>query len=172
MARLPVWMQLGNIPLELFTQTGISYIARALRNPLYMDRFTTSQQRLAFAKVCVEVEATSELPACIEVELRDGSIVPVKVEVPWMPLKCKQCGIFGHGAKTCPKQQNIAKVWVPKRKEGDIPQNVNVNLKGEEEKQEQGPVKEDFGSAKRAITLSTTTLNAVKENLWSEQKAI
>lgn len=88
MAKLPLWIHLGNIPLELFTQTGISYIASALGNPLYMDRFTANQQRVAFAKVCIEVEAAKEIPNTIEVQLRDGSLVMVHVEVPWKPLKC------------------------------------------------------------------------------------
>ena len=51
MAKLPLWIHLGNILLELFTQIGISYIASTLGNPLYMDRITVNQQRLAFAKV-------------------------------------------------------------------------------------------------------------------------
>ena len=80
MTRLPVWIQLGNIPLELFTQKGISYIASAIGNPLYMDRITASQQRLAFAKVCVEIEVSMEMVRSIEVEVRNGSTVHVMVE--------------------------------------------------------------------------------------------
>ena len=34
MAKLPLWIHLSNIPLELFTQTGISYIASVVGNPL------------------------------------------------------------------------------------------------------------------------------------------
>ncbi|XVE67823.1 hypothetical protein DITRI_Ditri09bG0019400 [Diplodiscus trichospermus] len=71
MAKLPVWIQLGNIPLELFTKTGISYIVSALGNPLYMDRITANQQRLSFAKVCVEIEASMTIPDSIIVELGD-----------------------------------------------------------------------------------------------------
>ena len=47
-----------------------------------MDRFTTSQQHLAFAKVCIEVEAAKEIPHTVEVQLRDGSLVTIHVEVP------------------------------------------------------------------------------------------
>ena len=82
MAKLPVWIQLGNIPLELFTQKGISYIASAIGNPLYMDRYTASQQRLAFAKVCVELGASKEVIRSIEVEERNGKKIHVSVEYP------------------------------------------------------------------------------------------
>ncbi|XVE68774.1 hypothetical protein DITRI_Ditri09bG0097000 [Diplodiscus trichospermus] len=48
MAKLPVWVQLSNIPLEFFTQRGISYIAK--------------------------LDAKLEVPKMIDVVLRDGSI--------------------------------------------------------------------------------------------------
>ncbi|XVE49273.1 hypothetical protein DITRI_Ditri01bG0069800 [Diplodiscus trichospermus] len=81
MAKLPIWVQLSHIPLELFAQRGISYIASALGNPFYMDRFTASQQRLAFAKVCVEIDAKMEIPKMIDVALRDGTIDQIYVDI-------------------------------------------------------------------------------------------
>ncbi|XVF06495.1 hypothetical protein REPUB_Repub06bG0053200 [Reevesia pubescens] len=38
-----------------------------------MDSITASQKRLAFAKVCVEVDACFDIPQAITVELGDGS---------------------------------------------------------------------------------------------------
>ncbi|XVF59307.1 hypothetical protein PTKIN_Ptkin07bG0265200 [Pterospermum kingtungense] len=55
MSRPPVWLHLRNVPLELFTQDGLSCIVSVIGNPLYMDRITTSQKRLAYAKVCIEL---------------------------------------------------------------------------------------------------------------------
>ncbi|XVE50102.1 hypothetical protein DITRI_Ditri01bG0134500 [Diplodiscus trichospermus] len=91
--------KLSNVPLELFTQKGINYIASALGRPLYMDRFTVGQQRLAFAKVCIEIDAKTEIPKVIDVILRDGTVGQIFVEIPWMPAKCTHCAIFGHGDK-------------------------------------------------------------------------
>ena len=68
--------------MELFTQKGISYIASALGNPLYMDRITANQQRLAYAKVCVEVAADKEILRSIRVKLRNGTYATIHVEVP------------------------------------------------------------------------------------------
>ncbi|MFQ6671301.1 hypothetical protein Gotur_035896 [Gossypium turneri] len=59
---LPVWIHLKHVPLELFTGGGLSYIASALGNPLYMDRITASKQRLPYAKVCVELSVDQVLP--------------------------------------------------------------------------------------------------------------
>ncbi|KAK8695161.1 hypothetical protein V6N13_000334 [Hibiscus sabdariffa] len=50
--KLPIWIHLLNIPLELFTGVGLSYIASALGNSLYMDSVTASKSRLALIKVC------------------------------------------------------------------------------------------------------------------------
>lgn len=54
---IPVWIHLSNIPLEMFNQKGIGYLASAVGTPLFMDKFTAKKQRLAFARVRVEVDA-------------------------------------------------------------------------------------------------------------------
>ena len=69
MAKLPLWIKLSNVPLELFTQRGISYIANAIGNLLYIDRITANQQRLSYAKVCVKIEVIKDIPRSIKVEL-------------------------------------------------------------------------------------------------------
>ena len=134
MAKLPIWVHLGNIPLELFSQRRISYIANALGNPLYMDRITASQQRLAFARVCIELDAAVEVPRHIEVVLRNGRTVMVNVTVPWMPLKCSVCNIFGHSVKDCANKlvTVTTKVWVPKTvKEKEAEEKEDPNKKEE-----------------------------------------
>ncbi|XP_039038081.1 uncharacterized protein LOC120175552 [Hibiscus syriacus] len=93
LALMPVWVQLYNIPLELYSQKGLSYIASALGTPLYMDTITASRERLEFAKLCIKIEAGSVLPEDILVTLRDRSTVSIKVHVPWMPhLKKSKSG--------------------------------------------------------------------------------
>ena len=87
-------MHLGNVPLELFTQQGLSYIASAIGNPLYMDRFIVCQSRLAFAKIYVEVEATLDIPRFIDIQMRDSSYVSISLEVPWYPHKFSNCFIL------------------------------------------------------------------------------
>ncbi|GAV92379.1 DUF4283 domain-containing protein, partial [Cephalotus follicularis] len=52
---IPVWVKLSNIPAELWTRTGLSYIASAIGVPLCMDAATAVGNRLSFARVCVEM---------------------------------------------------------------------------------------------------------------------
>ena len=102
MKKLSIWIQLGNVPLELFTKNGLSYIASAIGNPLYMDRITANKQCLAFAKVCVDVDASAEIPRSIKVKMRNGSVISIFVVIPWLPQKRSHCSIFGHLDKNCP----------------------------------------------------------------------
>ncbi|XVE75051.1 hypothetical protein DITRI_Ditri12bG0066400 [Diplodiscus trichospermus] len=115
LAKIPIWLHLRNVPLELFTRSGLSYIASAVGIPLYMDRITTSYQRLAYAKVCVEIKVSSEIPSSIEVRMKDGSPVSISMEVPWHQQRCKNCSLFGHSPNTCQrKAATITKAWVLK----------------------------------------------------------
>ncbi|XVF71931.1 hypothetical protein PTKIN_Ptkin12aG0079500 [Pterospermum kingtungense] len=60
--KVPLWVHLVNVSLEAFNKTGLSYIASALGTLLYMDRITAKQQRLTYAKICVEDDAFREIP--------------------------------------------------------------------------------------------------------------
>ncbi|XVE74986.1 hypothetical protein DITRI_Ditri12bG0061700 [Diplodiscus trichospermus] len=116
LAKLLIWLHLRQVPLELFTRSGLSYIASAIGVPLYMDRITASFQRLAYAKVCVEIDVTSEIPSTIEVRMKDGSPVSITVEVPWHPQRCTNCSLFGYSSKTCQRKPAVVtKTWVPKQ---------------------------------------------------------
>ncbi|MBA0845199.1 hypothetical protein Goarm_022516, partial [Gossypium armourianum] len=88
----------------------LSYTASTLSTPLYMDNITALQQRLAYAKVCVEISVDFELPRFINVELCDGSFVYIGVEVPWILMHCLQCWSFIYSGKLCSKK-NGEKFW-------------------------------------------------------------
>ncbi|KAK8667936.1 hypothetical protein V6N13_105409 [Hibiscus sabdariffa] len=91
-----VWLRLWHVPLELYSQQGLSYLASALGKPLYTDRATTLRQNLEFAKICVDIAASFTLPTSVLVDLGDGNIVDIQVELFWAPPKCAYCSIFGH----------------------------------------------------------------------------
>ncbi|XVF72304.1 hypothetical protein PTKIN_Ptkin12aG0110100 [Pterospermum kingtungense] len=103
-SKVPIWVHLKGVPLELFTRRGIGYLASVLGVPLYMDRFTAERKRLEYARVCIELDVNKEIPGFIEAVRRNGSIVTVEVVVPWLPAKCEECQVFGHSAKACSKK--------------------------------------------------------------------
>lgn len=59
---VPLWVKLHGVPLEYWTPVGLSHIASAVGKPLHTDKLTASKKRISFARICVEVEASKELP--------------------------------------------------------------------------------------------------------------
>ncbi|XP_039029118.1 uncharacterized protein LOC120163190 [Hibiscus syriacus] len=108
---MPIWVQLYNVPLELFSQKGLSYIASTIVKPLHMDSITTSREKLEYARVCVEISVDSRIPEYVDVLLCDGSTIRIRVFVPWKPISCDQCSRFGHSIKYCPQGKKVEQVW-------------------------------------------------------------
>ncbi|XP_039002034.1 uncharacterized protein LOC120128424 [Hibiscus syriacus] len=118
LSRIPIWVHLFNVPLELFNCEGLSYIASAIGYPISMDSITASKSRLEFAKICVEVGPSEAIPKFVDVVLNNGKTVSIVVEVPWMPPCCKYCNVFGHSVKGCkqnPIPQTSTMVWRKKK---------------------------------------------------------
>lgn len=114
--KIPIWVKLSQIPLSYWSDEGISYIASALGKPLFTDEMTTNNDFLNFARVCIEVSATSSFPSSIKVvvmhsEKSEKTFVPVDVEYQSRPPVCPFCKVFGHSQVKCPKA-NFK--WVPK----------------------------------------------------------
>ncbi|GAV93032.1 DUF4283 domain-containing protein/zf-CCHC_4 domain-containing protein, partial [Cephalotus follicularis] len=109
---IPNWVKLSNVPVHLWSKLGLSYIASVLGRPLYMDTPTTKRHSLNFARVCVDMLASSPFPSSIALDLDDGSSTVVNVEYPWKPQACSLCKVFDHSNKSCPKA--VRREWLPK----------------------------------------------------------
>lgn len=116
LTKIPLWAHFYNVPLELWSEAGLSFVASAVGKPLYADQLTESCKRISFAKICVEVDSSSPLPETFDITLPSGAVFTIKVWYPWRPFMCETCKVFGH--KNCavkavpvgPTQQ----VWVAK----------------------------------------------------------
>ncbi|GAV74672.1 DUF4283 domain-containing protein, partial [Cephalotus follicularis] len=64
---ISVWVKLANVPPELWTRLGLSYVASVLGVPLSMDVATSAGNRLSFARVCVEMKASRSFPNSFKV---------------------------------------------------------------------------------------------------------
>ncbi|GAV74061.1 DUF4283 domain-containing protein/zf-CCHC_4 domain-containing protein, partial [Cephalotus follicularis] len=109
---ISVWVKLSRVPVQYWTKLGLSYIASVLGKPLHMDVSTTKRHALTFARVCVDMAATSTFPYNIILELEDGNTTTIEVEYPWRPTSCTLCKVFDHSNKTCPRA--VRREWLPK----------------------------------------------------------
>lgn len=97
--KIPLLVIPRNIPMHLYSNTCISYIASAIGKPLYMDKGTTNLTHLDFARICVEVDAGGEIEKVINVDIGEEEFVKVEVIIPWCPEKCVKCSQFGHNCE-------------------------------------------------------------------------
>ncbi|KAL0295646.1 UNVERIFIED_CONTAM: hypothetical protein Scaly_3095000 [Sesamum calycinum] len=121
--QVPVWIRLRHLPVEFWTDDGLSTVASGVGRPLYQDTITRTCTRLDFARVCVMLDISSTLPKHLIIMMpkEDGNVVPCKVEVEyeWVPPKCKTCMSLGHTTAACPESKKVEKppvaVYVQKR---------------------------------------------------------
>lgn len=138
LSKLPLWIQLYNVPLQYWSEEGLSYIASAVGKPLYADEMTESARRISYAKICVEVDVHSPLPHSIDLLTSTGRVVKIRVKYPWRPLRCVTCQVFGHSE--CSQQNKVSaqpvflgntqslpqnKVWVVKN--GKVVEDLHTN---------------------------------------------
>ncbi|TYK26656.1 DUF4283 domain-containing protein [Cucumis melo var. makuwa] len=101
---VPVWITLGKLPMELWTEAGLAVVAGAVGKPISLDLATKERRRLSYARVCVELEGGSNMPSEITVNLR-GVEFNVSVNYEWKPRKCNLCGAFGHSSSKCSRSE-------------------------------------------------------------------
>ena len=124
--RIPIWVRFFNIPLELWTREGLSRIASTVGSPLHADQMTASLKRLAYARICLEINIDDTLPTSLDLLLENGSSVEVRIEYGWIPKRCSICMGSDHPSKNCLK--SARQIWVPKS--AGNPGNVNSNKSG------------------------------------------
>ena len=98
-----VWIKLGRILLELWTDASLAIVASAIGKPLSFDLATKERRRLSYACICVELNVDNTMPAEITVNRRGEEFI-VTVTYEWKPRKCNLCRSFGHSQSTCPKE--------------------------------------------------------------------
>ena len=68
-SRIPVWVQLHDVPLEYWIAEGLSCLASAVGIPLYADSATEGRRRLNYARVCIEIDASKPIVTEFSVDL-------------------------------------------------------------------------------------------------------
>ncbi|KAF5192426.1 Mads-box transcription factor family protein [Thalictrum thalictroides] len=97
---------------------------------------------LTFVRICIEVDATKELPLSIPIKTSSKSYI-IDVEYVWKPLLCTECKRLGHETNRCGSQAEIAR---PRQQAQGW-----TNAKFKEARKEHLPNKEPMQIGKQAV---------------------
>ncbi|KAK1303554.1 hypothetical protein QJS10_CPB11g01546 [Acorus calamus] len=104
LSSIPIWVRLPNLPLHLWNVDCLSRIGSLIGSPLFMDSATLRCTKTSFARLCIEVEASTVLPDEVSVEIAPGLKEKFKVDYDWRPSACIHCQTFGHNEVRCCKK--------------------------------------------------------------------
>ncbi|KAK1324492.1 hypothetical protein QJS10_CPA01g01912 [Acorus calamus] len=85
--------RLPNLPLHLWEEDSLSRIGSLLGVPLYADSATLRCSRASYARICVEVQASTPLPDSIVVEMAPGIRESLKIDYDWKPHPANSLGL-------------------------------------------------------------------------------
>ncbi|KAK1275686.1 hypothetical protein QJS04_geneDACA016795 [Acorus gramineus] len=129
LSSIPLWIRLPNLPLHLWEEDCLSRIGSLLGVPLYADSATLRCSQASYARICVEVQASTPLPDSILVEIAPRIRESLKVDYDWKPHPCNHCQNFGHDEACCVMKPNVA---APNMGKGGKVVPVAISTKGEE----------------------------------------
>lgn len=80
---------------------------------MFCDEFMVYQSRTIFARICVEVGATSVIPKKILIDVEGSDIFEQEVIVEWRPPSCLVCKCFSHNQKSCKMRLRLQEQIIP-----------------------------------------------------------
>ncbi|CAI9106095.1 OLC1v1005153C1 [Oldenlandia corymbosa var. corymbosa] len=81
--------------------------------PICTDGITTTQGRLSYARIYVEIDPSTELIDKVTLKGPGGIQFEQKIEYEWVPSKCTNCVCFGHSTEKC--NIPLTPKWIPKQ---------------------------------------------------------
>lgn len=101
-----IWVQFHNLPVECWDGETLETIAGNFGNLIEIDEFTSSLARSRFARVYIESDLSK--PICRGFWLGDDlHRVFVVVMYERLPIFCYNCGLVGHGSKSCACSESL-----------------------------------------------------------------
>ncbi|GJS19258.1 zinc knuckle CX2CX4HX4C containing protein [Tanacetum coccineum] len=122
LTRIPIWVKIHDIPLQVFSEDGISLIATKIGKPIMLDSYTSSMcidswGRSSFARCLIEVKADDVLKESMVVNKRKNG----KTGTSSNSNNRNSVKIDGHSGKLNVK-------YVPKAAEDENVFNKSINL--------------------------------------------
>ncbi|XP_042486025.1 uncharacterized protein LOC122066273 [Macadamia integrifolia] len=96
LSSIPVWVTLPYLPSQFWTLEALSAIGSVIGHPISLDVRTKTLERLSYARLCVEVNASEQLPSTVAIKDEEGRIFKQEIMYDWKLTKCSACKVFGH----------------------------------------------------------------------------
>ncbi|GJZ50939.1 zinc knuckle CX2CX4HX4C containing protein [Tanacetum coccineum] len=114
LTRILVWVKIHDVPIQVFSEDGLSIIASQIGKPIMLDSYTSSMcmeswGRSSFVQCLIEINVEDVLKESLTmgVPLIEGTgfiIETATIEYEWKPPRCDLCKIFGHVHDHCPRK--------------------------------------------------------------------
>ncbi|KAL5169644.1 Transposon TX1 uncharacterized protein [Glycine soja] len=101
LSKIPVWVKLRNLPLELWNPQALGKILSKIGSPIRSDHLIASKGSISFARALVEVDTSLELIDEVRFRLPTGKTFVQKIEHEKRPSFCTHCKMIGHHLTNC-----------------------------------------------------------------------
>lgn len=98
---VPLWVHLKNVPMDMFSWKGLSFVTSAVGEPVRMHSDTAQCLDFKLAKMFVKADLSKDLPKVLNFSSPNGKEAMVEFTYPWLPTRCSTCGKWGHQASVC-----------------------------------------------------------------------
>lgn len=109
LSKIPVWVKLWNLPLELWNPQALGKILSKVGLPIHTDHLTAFKGSISFALALVEVDASLELTEEVRFRLPTGKMFIQKIKYENRRAFCTHCKMIGHRLANC-KAVPVAKL--------------------------------------------------------------
>ncbi|GLT37492.1 hypothetical protein SLA2020_506690, partial [Shorea laevis] len=96
-----VWVKLYGVPSMCFHEAIVLYLGSKLGKPIKVDSITLLGVREKFARVCIEVDLSQQLPSSVALDLEELPQSLILVEYEGLHKICFHCGEYGHTEDIC-----------------------------------------------------------------------
>ena len=134
---MPVWVTFPNLDISFWSINGLSKVASTIGQPLFADICTTFKERIAYARMLIEVDVSTKLPELTSMQDPFGNLLAQQVYNEWVPYFCTKCKRLGHEYTGC-TATNVKALCVPKGTQLSNPVlATQINITGSNEAQQE-----------------------------------
>jgi len=170
MKSIKLWITLKDVPLSMFTDKGLEFLASVVGKPIRLHPKTEACVSFDEAQVLVEADLTKELPKeYVFTGEEEGELdAVVHFSYPWLPPRCIGCGKWDHLKDSCLVVATtvVKKTHSPKT----VPEKTDQGVLSMSEAMM--PLKEGFGDTKTLelqISEPTSTVGVCSQNKGDDQ---